>query len=307
MDETGFANLYASAPDGLKLYGRDYGSRTWDRLPVVCLAGLTRNSGDFHALAVWLSQHSERPRRVLALDYRGRGKSAYDPAWQNYDPRVEAADTLAFLTVAGIHQAVFIGTSRGGLISMGLSAIRPTIIKAAVLNDIGPEINAQGLIRIRSYVGKMPPPRNFEEAADILKRFSNSHFPIFSDQDWINMARKTWRQVNGALVLQYDPALMKTLEMLDLEKPLPSIWPLFEGLRHVPVLAIRGANSDILAPETLRAMVERHPKCEGFTVPGQGHAPALDDMPTLVKIAEFIARAEDGAFVARKPATAPRS
>ena len=144
MDDTGFAGLTATAPDGLALYGRDYGSRVWSRAPVVCLPGLTRNSADFHELALALSQHNERPRRVLALDYRGRGKSAYDPKWENYDPRVEAGDTLAFLTAAGVHEAFFVGTSRGGLISMGLSAIRPALIKAVILNDIRPGDKRQG-------------------------------------------------------------------------------------------------------------------------------------------------------------------
>lgn len=306
MDDTGFAHLTVSAPDGLSLYGRDYGSRVWSRTPIVCLAGLTRNSADFHELATALSQHNERPRRVLALDYRGRGLSARDPNWRNYDPRVEAADTMAFLTAAGVHEAIFVGTSRGGLITMGLGALRPSLIKAAVLNDIGPEIDGQGLIRIRSYVGKMPAPRTFEEGADILKRFSDAHFPIFSEKDWQRMAQKTWQQTDGALALRYDPALMKTLELLDLEKPLPTLWPLFESLRDKPVLAIRGANSDLLPPATLDAMVARHPKCEKFVVPGQGHAPALDDVPTLLKISDFIARVEDGSFVAHKPAALPR-
>ena len=301
MDETGFAHLEVSAPDGLRLYGRDYGSRLWDRLPVVCLPGLTRTSADFHDIALALSQHEDRPRRVLSLDYRGRGQSDFDPDWRNYDPRTEAADTMAFLTAAGVHEAVFIGTSRGALIVMALGALRPALVKAAVLNDFGPEIDARGLIRIRSYVGKMPAPRNIEEAADILKRFSDAQFPIFSEKDWLRMARKTWREADGKLIPRYDPALMKTLEILDLEKPLPTLWPLFESLRDVPVLAIRGANSDLMSPATLDAMVQRHPKCEKFIVPGQGHAPALDDVPTMLKITDFVARVEDRSFIAHKP------
>ncbi|MGL4812008.1 MAG: alpha/beta fold hydrolase [Beijerinckiaceae bacterium] len=304
MPDTGFSSFYATAPDGLRLHGRDYGSRLWTRTPLICLPGLSRTAADFHELALALSQHSERPRRVLALDYRGRGMSDHDPRWMNYDPYVEAGDTLAFLTAAGVHEAAFLGTSRGGLITMGLSAMRPALLRAAILNDIGPVVDAKGLVRIRSYVGKMPSPRNFEEAADILKQFSGAQFPILSEQDWMRVARKTWAERDGRLVSQYDVNLMRTLEMLDLEKPLPVLWPLFEGLRDIPTLAIRGAHSDILAQATLDEMVARHPRCEGFVVPGQGHAPWLDDMPSILKISDFLARTEDGTFIAHKPAKA---
>lgn len=289
MDD-GFASVYTSAPDGLRLHARDYGSRLADRLPVVCLPGLTRNASDFHPLALALSTRPDRPRRVVAIDYRGRGLSDRDPDWKNYDTRIEGQDVIAQLVALGIAEAVFVGTSRGGLITMGLSAARPALVGGVVLNDIGPVIEAQGLLRIRSYVGKLPSPRDWTEAADMLKQVSGSQSPGLTNEDWLAMAKGTWREEPGGLVPTYDPALMKPLAELDLEAPIPPLWPLFEGLKDVPVLAIRGETSDLLSRETLAAMAERHPGLETFEVPGQGHAPLLRDPPTIERIARFVER-----------------
>ncbi len=156
MAEEGYADLFVSAFDGLKLYARDYGSRHAPALPVVCLPGLARNSADFHDLALALSRDERRPRRVLSLDYRGRGRSDYDRNWRNYDLKVELDDVLQVLTVAGIHEAAVIGASRGGLIAMALAAERPALLRGVVLNDIGPVIEGKGLARIRGYVGSCP-------------------------------------------------------------------------------------------------------------------------------------------------------
>jgi pimeloyl-ACP methyl ester carboxylesterase len=271
-----YRDLFVSAADGLRLYTRDYGPARSDALPVICLPGLARTSEDFHDLAVALGSDATRPRRVLSLDYRGRGRSEWDPDWRNYDVRVELNDTLQVLTVAGIEKAVFVGTSRGGLITMALSAIRPALLCGAVLNDVGPVIEGKGLIRIRGYVGKLPAPRTMKEAGQILRQMSDAQFPRFTDEQWERQARGTWREHEGRLVLSYDPNLMKTLQALDLEAPLPDLWPLFGGLANIPVLAIRGGNSDLLSAETLAGMKERHPRLTAITLPDQGHAPILE-------------------------------
>lgn len=286
-----YRDLFVSAADGLRLYARDYGPEIGDALPVVCLPGLARTSEDFHELAVALSGDEARPRRVLALDYRGRGRSDWDRNWRNYDVRIELNDTMQVLTAAGIDKAVFVGTSRGGLIIMALSAIQPTLLAGAVLNDVGPAIEGQGLARIRSYVGKLPPPRTIKEAAQMLRHMSDAQFPAFGDEQWEKLARGTWREENGGLVLNYDPNLMKTLEAIDLENPLPVLWPLFGGLAPFPVLAIRGGNSDLLSADTLRLMQEKHPRLKAVTVPGQGHAPIIEgelieEIGALVREAE---------------------
>lgn len=290
--ESGFRALFVSARDGLRLHARDYGPLASPALPVVCLPGFARTAADFHELALALSQDETRPRRVLALDYRGRGRSGYDRTWANYDIRIELDDMMQFLAAAGIEEAVFVGTSRGGLLTMALAAARPAMIRGAVLNDVGPVIDARGLLRIRGYVGKLPSPRSYAEGAEILKRLSDQQFPLFGEAEWDMMARRTWTERDGRFVTDYDPSLMKVLEGLDLETPLPVLWSYFAGLDRVPVLAIRGANSDLLSDETLRQMAVRHPDCETFTAAGQGHAPLLGPKDMVRRIGKLVAKAE---------------
>ena len=288
-----YRDLLVSAADGLRLYARDYGPEIGGALPVVCLPGLARTSEDFHDLATALGTDPRRPRRVLALDYRGRGRSEWDRNWHNYDVRVELNDTLQVLAAAGIERAAFVGTSRGGLITMALSAVRPTLLAGAVLNDVGPVIETKGLIRIRTYVGKLPEPRSMNEAGQMLRRLSGAQFPRFTDAQWEKQARGTWREDGGRLVLNYDPNLMNTLKALDLEMPLPDLWPLFEGLGGVPVLAIRGSHSDLLTGETLQRMTERHPRLTALTVEDQGHPPVIDG-GLIDAVARLVAEAESG-------------
>ncbi len=291
-DDTGFTPLFVSARDGLKLHARDYGPLASHALPVVCLPGFARTAADSHELALALARDETKPRRVLALDYRGRGRSDFDREWKNYDIRVELDDMLQMLVSAGIEEAVFIGTSRGGLLTMALGAARPAMIRGAVLNDVGPVIDARGLLRIRGYVGKLPVPRSYAEGAEILKRLSDQQFPLFGEAEWEMMARRTWTERDGRLAPDYDPNLMKVLEELDLEAPLPVLWSYFSGLNGVPVLAIRGANSDLLAEKTLAEMAQRHPDCQVFTAPGQGHAPLLGSKDMVKRIGKLVARAE---------------
>lgn len=289
-----YRDLFVSAADGLKLHAREYGPRISPTLPVVCLPGMARHAADFHDLAVALAEEDKRPRRVLALDYRGRGRSEWDRDWRRYDLKVEMNDVLQVLAAAGVHEAVLVGTSRGGLLAMMLSAARPGLIRGAVLNDAGPVVEVKGLVRLRGYIGKIPTPRNYGEGAEIMRRLSDAQFPAFGGAEWETAARGTWNEGDrGKLSLAYDPALAKTLEGLDPEAPLPSLWPLFDGLRRVPVLVLRGEHSDILSRETLNAMAERHPELEQVVVPGQGHAPMLAGRDLLQRIRRFVVRAEE--------------
>lgn len=289
---TGFTSRFISARDGLKLHLRDYGPLASSALPVVCLPGFARTAADFHELALALAQDEAKPRRVLALDYRGRGLSEFDKNWKNYDIRIELDDVMQVLVATGIEAAVVVGTSRGGLLTMAMGAARPGTIKGVVLNDVGPVIDARGLLRIRGYVGKLPLPRSFAEGAEILKRLSDQQFPLFDDAQWEIMARRTWTDRDGHMRSDYDPNLMKVLEELDLEAPLPVLWSYFDGLNGVPMLAIRGENSDLLAEKTLIEMGERHPNCEIFVAPGQGHAPMLGPRDMVRRIGRLIARSE---------------
>src|ERR1700688_1071099 len=278
-------STFISAPVGLQLHAPCYGRRSSNALPVVCLPGLARTAADFETLAVALASNGNR--RVIALDYRGRGPSEYDRDPFNYNFQVELADVIAVVAALDAMPAIFVGTSRGGILAMLLAAVRPTAIAGVVLNDIGPVIEPKGLMRIKGYVGKLPQPRSFEEAAEILRRLFDAQFPKLGPDDWLASARLTFKQVNGALVPAYDVNLAKTLEGVEFDRPLPPLWKEFDALTHVPVLVIRGANSDILSSVTVEAMRARRASLETIEVPDQGHAPLLADTDTIARVAAF--------------------
>jgi pimeloyl-ACP methyl ester carboxylesterase len=278
---------FITAPDGLRLHVRNHGDRRSRRLPVVCLPGLSRTAEDFDVLATALAADATAPRRVLALDYRGRGLSEYDRNPENYAIPVELADVIAVLVACGAAPAIMVGTSRGGLLAMALAVKQPGAIAGAVLNDIGPVIEAQGLTRIKGYVGKLPEPRSFQEGADILRRVSGGQFPKLQAADWLGAAKRGWREQDGRLVTTYDPALARNLAAIDPNQPIPTMWPQFEALAHVPVMVIRGANSDILSAATVDAMKARHPDMDVAEVPDQGHAPLLAEPDIIARIAQF--------------------
>jgi pimeloyl-ACP methyl ester carboxylesterase len=290
-----FTSRFLSAADGLRLHLRDYGPRFAPALPVICLPGLARTAADFDWLARALaSGAAAKQRRVLALDYRGRGESEWDRDPSNYSMGVENADILTMLAALEISEAIVIGTSRGGLHVMMLAATRPTLLRGVVLNDIGPKIESEGLLRIRGYVGKLPQPRSIADAVDMFKEMAGQQFPALSDADWKIFAELTFADKNGQLVPRYDKKLAHSLKGFDIEQPLPTLWPQFAGLADIPILAIRGELSDILSEETLSEMQARHPSCQIYRVKGQGHAPLLIDDASIQKIAEFIAQIDAG-------------
>ncbi len=278
---------FIMAPDGLRLHVREYGDRRSQRVPVMCLPGLSRTAEDFEALAAALASDAAAPRRVLALDYRGRGLSEHDRNPKNYAIAVELADVIAVGVALAATPAIIVGTSRGGLVAMALAAQRPGAVAGAVLNDIGPVIEAKGLMRIKSYVGKLPEPRTFEEGADILRRIAGGQFPNLAAADWLSAAKRGWREQDGRLIPTYDPALAHSLAALRFDRPVPTMWPQFEALARVPVMVIRGANSDILSSETVDAMKARHPGLDVLVVPDQGHAPLLREPEIIARIRQF--------------------
>lgn len=287
-----FSEFFYSAPDGLRLHARVYGEHNSGPLPAICLPGLTRNARDFHQLALHLSREAATPRMVVCFDYRGRGQSAYDRNWRNYNVVTEAEDVLAGLTAMGVAHGAFIGTSRGGLIIHVLAGMRPATMKAVVLNDIGPVVDGAGLAHIRAYLERAPRPKTLADAVAIQRSTHGQAFSALSDADWERFVHALYRMEDGKPVADYDPALVKTLTSLDLNMPLPVLWPQFKGLCNIPLLAIRGANSRLLSAETLEEMARQHPAMTSVTVAGQGHAPLLETANLPQKIAAFLSKAD---------------
>jgi pimeloyl-ACP methyl ester carboxylesterase len=282
-------DIYYASFDDLRLHVRHYPVTESTARPVVCLPGLTRNGRDFHYLASYLSHHPQRPRDVYCVDYRGRGGSDYDRDWRNYTPYVELTDTLDFMTLQDLHRAAIIGTSRGGIIAMLMAALRPTAMGVVVLNDIGPVIETTGLARIMGFVGRTKVPRSWEDAALLLREMNERAFPAIESWQWEEIARAVFNERDGRPAQSYDRRLARALRAIDLGRPAPDLWPQFIALGQFPALVIRGANSDLLSTATLDAMVERHPNLRTVTVPGQGHAPVLNEPETVEAIGSFLA------------------
>ncbi len=294
-------DIFFTSQDGLRLYARHYPAPGSRRRPVLCLAGLTRNSRDFHTLASYLSDpHNPQARDVLAVDYRGRGRSAFDPNWRSYNLQVEMLDALDLLTIVGMHEVAVIGSSRGGLIAMIMACLRPTAIGAVVLNDIGPVMEREGLLRIVAYVGRVPLPSTWDEAVSLVRDLNARAFPAIPDLHWAEIARQVFNDDHGRPMPGYDPQLAKASTLL--EGPMPSLWPQFDALARVPAMAIRGELSDLLSEKTLSDMRLRNPDLVTLTVKGQGHAPLLRDRASLMAIADFLGRADRGV----EPVTARR-
>jgi pimeloyl-ACP methyl ester carboxylesterase len=278
-------SIFVSAPDGLRLHVCQHGAATSAATPVVCLPGLTRTTADFDDLALAASEPS---RRVLALDSRGRGQSAYDPNPKNYTPAVELADLIQVLHALDVPRAVFVGSSRGGILTMLLAAIHPQMIAGVVLHDIGPLIEPAGVARIKSYVGKLRQPSDLMEGADMLRDLFAAQFPKVTAAQLLGAAERAWKVHAGKLVQTYDPALAATLADFDIEHPLPALWNEFDALAGAPVLVIRGANSDILSAATVREMRGHHPDLQVIEVPNQRHVPFLDDSALINAIRDFV-------------------
>jgi pimeloyl-ACP methyl ester carboxylesterase len=289
-------SVFVSAPDGLRLHVRQYGARLAPRLPVVCLPGLTRTVADFDTLAPALAK--DGGRRVIALDSRGRGQSEYDRNPQNYNLLVELGDLVAVLTALAVGPAVFIGSSRGGLLTMHLGVAHPSAIAGVVLHDIGPVIEPKGLARLRSYVGKLPQPRSVEEGGEILRLLFHGQFPKLTREQWLDAAHRTWRKRerregrDGTLIPTYDVRLSRTLAAIDIERPLPPLWNEFEAIKRLPLLVIHGEHSDILSAATVAAMAVRHPGMQTIEVADQGHVPLLDGDELISRIVDFVGKCE---------------
>ncbi len=278
-----------TSADGLSLYAKSYGPKT-AALTVVCLHGLTRNHKDFEPMIAALPGRY----RFIAVDVRGRGRSAHDPEPDNYDPRIYVKDIGLLLDKLGLQRVALIGTSMGGLISLLLMRKMPKRIAGVVLNDVGPVVEKTGIARIAGYAGKVRPVTGWESAADAVKTIQGAAFPDMPEDRWMDFARRTYRELpTGEVVLDYDPNIARSLGKV---KPgflaHFALWRLFGGLKKAPLLVVRGATSDILSEKTALEMVRRHPHAKLATVPRVGHAPILDEPEAVAAISEFLSRLE---------------
>ncbi|TCN30837.1 alpha/beta fold hydrolase [Sinorhizobium americanum] len=290
-EEQVFREHYLHARDGLRLYGRCYGSEVIGRdekTPIVCLPGLTRNSRDFHHLAAFLASPDGGSHPVVTLDYRGRGQSERDSDKSRYTIAIEAGDVVAACAHFGISKATFIGTSRGGLILHHLITSAPALIGRVVLNDIGPVIEIEGLLRIRDYLNAPARPSSWADAPDLLQRLHGPDFPRLGPQDWREMADAIYRDVGGVPMADFDPAIAAQLRGLTSEAVLPSLWPQFDAFADTPIMVIRGEHSRLLSAATVQEMARRHSGLIAITAPGQGHAPLLHVDGLKDEIAAFI-------------------
>ncbi|MCH7629329.1 MAG: alpha/beta hydrolase [Proteobacteria bacterium] len=273
-----------SSRDGLRLHFRDYHGDT-SRPPVLCLPGLTRNARDFEDLA---NRLCDAGWRVLCIDLRGRGDSDYAKDPMTYNPGQYLEDIEALLEAERIGRFVSIGTSLGGLLTMMLAASGRERIAAAVLNDIGPAVESEGLERIRDYVGQGRSFETWMHAARALEESQGDIYPDFSITDWLRMAKRTMALGSGGrIAFDYD---MKIAEPLDAvpDGPAPDLWPAYDALAGRPLLLLRGAHSDILSARTAAMMAVRNARAELVTVPRVGHAPTLDEPEVVAAIERLL-------------------
>ena len=268
--------------DGLRIHYRDYPGAA-DRPPILCLHGLTRNLRDFAAFGERYSPGF----RVIALDFRGRGESDYDPLPARYNPLTYASDVLELLDALELNQAVFVGTSLGGLVTMTLSVTAPQRIAAAILNDVGPELNQAGLDRIQGYVGKGGEFASWEEAARAIAVNQSVAHPNYGESEWLATARRNCRERDGKIVFDYDPAIADVFKNAG-ATPKIDMWPLFVALAQKPLLVVRGELSELLSAGTFEKMKSSAADAHFAIVPDVGHAPMLDEPEAVAAIDAFL-------------------
>ncbi len=263
--------------DGLDLYYEDEG----DGLPILCLPGLTRTTADFDYVSPHLAGN-----RVIKMDYRGRGQSAFDPIWANYTVQVEGRDVMELLAHLGLRQTAILGTSRGGMIAMGLAAVVKNALLGVALNDIGPALDPKGIDFIMVYLGRNPAAKTHAEAAAALQHVF-SDFKDVPPERWLREAEKNYTQTADGLQITYDPKLRDAVE-LGKDQPLPDLWPFFDAMADLPLACIRGANSGLFTKETLSEMQKRRPDMITAVVPDRGHVPFLDEPEAVAALHKWV-------------------
>lgn len=281
-----FAHGYWWSNDGLRLHYRDYHGGEDGRPPILCLPGLTRNARDFEELAERLAP----TWRVIAVEFRGRGESAYAKDPMSYVPLTYVQDLDALIRHLGLTAFVSIGTSLGGLVTMLIAGAERERLKGVVLNDVGPALERAGLDRIRAYVGRGGSWPTWLHAARALAEVNAHVYSGYGIEDWLRMAKRLYRlSSSGRIVVDYDSRIAEPMRLPGGEAGI-DLWPALEPLRDVPVLILRGEKSDILAPATVARMQAVLPLSEAVTVPGVGHAPLLSEPEAFAAIERLLTR-----------------
>ena len=279
-----WADRYWTSRDGLQLYYRDYAGPA-DRPPLLMLHGLTRNSRDFE----YIAGRYAGDWRVIAVDFRGRGHSQYDPNSANYQPPTYAMDILQLLDELGIDRAVFMGTSLGGLVTMIIATVAAQRIAGVLLNDVGPELDLSGIDRIKSYVGKQVLFRDWDDAADRLQQRAGDVYPAYDHAAWVRFAKRACRQTEGGVEFDYDMKIAEPFEAGNTGE-IKDAWPYYRALGDRPVLVLRGEHSDLLPGPAADRMAKEIPDVEVVTVKGVGHAPDLDEPEAVAAIDRLLER-----------------
>jgi pimeloyl-ACP methyl ester carboxylesterase len=268
---------FFTAADGARLDFTDEG----EGLPVIALAGLTRNGADFD----YLAPHLPKGVRLIRPDYRGRGGSAWTGA-KTYTVPQEARDVLALLDHLRLDRAAIIGTSRGGLIGMFLAATAKERLIGLCLNDVGPALERAGLERIFDYVGRAPRARTWDDLAEklpgLMPGFAN--VPV---SRWREEARHHYIETPQGLALRYDPTLREAF-LEAFKGPEADLWPLFDACAGLPLALIRGANSDLLSATNAAEMRRRRPDMIFAEVPDRAHIPFLDEPESVAAIRAWL-------------------
>ena len=264
-----YENRWVTSTDGVRLHARDYAGDA-DRPPLVCLPGLTRNARDYQALAERLAG----AWRVIAIDFRGRGESGQAKDPMTYVPATYVEDLEVLLGELGIGRFAAVGTSLGGIVTMLLAAKEPGRLVGALLNDVGPEIEAAGLSRIRGYVGRGSAYPTWLHAARTIAEAQADVYPDWGLEEWLAMAKRLHRvNAGGRIVLDYDMKIAEPFRVPGNEAG-PEMWGALGALKGVPVLVVRGERSDVLGGRTAARMAAEL-DAELVTVPRVGHAPTL--------------------------------
>lgn len=280
-----YTDQYFTNPDGLKQHYRDYNLASEEAPVILCMPGLTRNARDFEEIAEHLSERC----RIICVEQRGRGLSDWDPEPSRYQPVTYVADMMALLDHLHIKQVIALGTSLGGIMTILIQAMHSGILIAAILNDIGPEVDPKGLARIQGYVGKGAPPQSWDEAIAQLKSGNSEVYPNFSAAEWEWFTRKLYTEKAGVPVADYDPAISQNLNANE-DQAAPDLWSVFVAMSTIPVVVLRGELSDILSVDTLGVMAQVHPDLISVTIPGVGHAPLLREPECIEAIDRLIGR-----------------